>query len=94
MKLSEQEKNAAQADLDRLTGELVRLYQLREQLKLAINDGSGESALRSRNELLPTPAELPPLRLVRGTLQTEPERDPAQRAALRAQIQILHGGLS
>ena|SRR5947199_9353045 len=100
MKLSEQERSTAQADLDRLTGELVRLYQLREQLKLALSDGNAESVAGALAEMPVGPAdpadisELPALRLLCGKLETTPVRDPAQRQALRAQFQVIPGGLT
>jgi hypothetical protein len=95
--LSEQERTAAQADLDRLTGELVRLYQLREQLKLALSDGEGEGAASSSGEVVSDAdllADPPGLRLVQGALENDPQRDPAEREALRAEFQVIQGGLS
>ena len=93
MRLSEQERSAAQADLDRLTGELVRLYQLREQLKLALSDG--ESAAEGTTGGLGVASDdLPPIRLVPGKLTEVPLRDDAERQALRARFQVIAGGLS
>jgi hypothetical protein len=94
MRLSEQERSAAQDDLDRLTGELVRLYQLREQLKLALGDGGEAKVVGAGGEVPPDLAEPPAFRLLQGTLHDQPQRDPAQRQALRAQFQVIHGGLS
>jgi hypothetical protein len=95
--LSEQERSTAQADLDRLTGELVRLYQLREQLKLALSDGKAELVAGALAELpadAADPSEPPLFRVVPGKLETKPVRDPAQRQALRAQFQVIPGGLA
>jgi hypothetical protein len=96
-RLSEQERTAAQADLDRLTAELVRLYHLREQLKLALSDGDGEGAASSPGELVSDAdllADPPGLRLVQGALKNDPQRDPAEREARRAEFQVIQGGLS
>jgi hypothetical protein len=94
MRLSEQERSAAQADLDRLTGELVRLYQLREQLKLALNEEGGEAIAEGLSQLTAEVAEVPSLRIVQGSLACDPERNPDQRRALREKFQLIQGGLS
>ena len=97
MRLSEQERSAAQADLDRLTGELVRLYQLREQLKLALNEGGNGSSADSSGTAGSITDEGPlpiPFKVVTGNLACEATRDDAQRLALRSQLQIIRGGLS
>src|SRR6266542_2567565 len=80
MRLSEQERSAAQADLDRLTGELVRLYQLREQLKLALSEGEGASdSAKGADSRTDDTDLLPAFRLVMGKLECESPRDEAQR---------------
>ena len=94
MRLSEQERSAAQADLDRLTGELVRLHRLREQLKLALSDGEADPRASGVGEATTSVADPPLFRVLRGELKVDPQRDPAQRQALRDQFQIILGGLS
>jgi hypothetical protein len=99
MRLNEHERSAAQADLDRLTGELVRLYQLREQLKLALSDGENGAAAdapiaigagtQSGNVAVP-----PAFQLVVGKRDGSSPRDETQRETLRAQLQVIRGGLS
>ena len=93
MRLSEQERSAAQADLDRLTGELVRLYQLREQLKLALNESGQEDGADATGDM-GAEAVVPAFRLVLGRLGSAAPRDEAQRLTLRSQFQVIRGGLS
>jgi hypothetical protein len=88
MTLSEQERTAARADLEKLTGELVRLYQLREQLKLALGESDADTPSAAAPEL-PGPV----LHLVPGTYEGERTVDLSQRQALRAQLTVIKGGL-
>ena len=89
MRLSEQERTAARADLEKLTGELVRLYQLREQLKLALGEPDADTPGASADD-----GTGPLLRVVGGSLQGAPIADPAFRIALRAQLTVIKGGLA
>ena len=89
MRLSEQERTAARADLEKLTGELVRLYQLREQLKLALGESDADAPSAPRDA-----ATRPLLRLVDGSLEGTPAADPAFKLALRAQLTVIKGGLA
>ena len=106
MRLSEQERTAAQADLDRLTGELVRLYQLREQLKLALIEGEKEDLAdavgstgtggvgSAGGSVDRTGAEAvsPAFRLILGAQESAAPRDEAQRQTLRSQLAVIRGG--
>lgn len=87
---SDQERSQAQADLERLTGELVRLYQLREQLRMALGE-AGETA----DAAAPQPVSGPPvIRVIHGKREGPAPVDGQQRSALRAQFQVIRGGLA
>jgi hypothetical protein len=85
---SDQERSQAQADLERLTGELVRLYQLREQLRMALGE-AGETAGAPQPESGP-----PVIRVIHGKREGPAPVDGQQRSALRAQFQVIRGGLA
>ncbi|MBI3971473.1 MAG: hypothetical protein HY332_09310 [Chloroflexi bacterium] len=98
MFINERERSAAQAHLERLTEELVRLFEQREALKQALDDSSfGSHAANAEGaacaEGVMPDVTWPVVGILHGARQGSIPADDPSRRALRARLRVIHGGL-
>ena len=90
--MTEQQRTEARADLERLTTELVRLYQQREELKQLLSQQALEAQSASAGLAHPGDANWPVLNVLRGKREGIIAADDPSRQALRGQLRVIRGG--
>ena len=90
--MTDQQRTEARADLERLTTELVRLYQQREELKQLLVRQQLDTPASRAERGAPGDATWPVLNVLCGKREGAIAADDPARQALRSQLRLIRGG--